>query len=80
MALGRSVPRRLLGVHLVRGKLPFTIVHEQRGKLSFDFRMADGVRGNFGVEAKVHPGMTAFTRGMTGWFGTNWQGRIEAAD
>lgn len=67
------------GVRQVQGKLPFTIVHEQHGKLSFDFRMADGIHRSFGVQAKALPaGDLNLSSHIWGWVGTNWQSRIEA--
>jgi hypothetical protein len=69
------------GTRQIKGNLPFTIVHEQHGKLSFDFRTANGFPSKFGVRVKnMGPLSTSRTSHIRGWTSTNWSGRIEAVD
>jgi hypothetical protein len=65
------------GVHQVRGRLPFGVVHTQHGNMTFDFRMADGIQRSFGVQLKIWPEFSAMTSRITGWASTNWAGTIQ---
>jgi hypothetical protein len=68
------------GSREIRGKLPFSVVHELHDKVTFDFRMADGFRHNFEVGFGLYSHLSAHTHRIVGWASTNWAGRLEAKD
>lgn len=66
------------GERQVKGQLPFSIVQVQHGRLSFDFRMADGRPHEFGLRLKrMQEPLSARLTHVWGWTSTNWAGRIE---